>query len=164
MRCCQSMLCLLFRTLRFSVAFAAALLASAECPAQKNPELKVDPQLLQGLHWRSIGPAVFGDRVTDVPGFRAIRISSMSRTPLRAFLSPATGGSPSNPSSTIAIPCRSGRLQFLLAIRTLCMWERAKVPAATARRSATECTNQWMADGRGNTWVSSTQSASLALS
>jgi photosystem II stability/assembly factor-like uncharacterized protein len=68
MRCCQSMLCLLFRTLRFSVAFAAALLASAECPAQKNPELKVDPQLLQGLHWRSIGPAVFGGRVTEVSG------------------------------------------------------------------------------------------------
>jgi photosystem II stability/assembly factor-like uncharacterized protein len=59
---------LLFRALRFFVTFTAALLLSAECPAQKTPEVKIDPQLLQGLHWRAIGPAVFGGRVTDVSG------------------------------------------------------------------------------------------------
>ncbi|HXW56017.1 MAG TPA: hypothetical protein VEJ67_09730 [Candidatus Cybelea sp.] len=37
-------------------------------PAQNNARGKIDPQVFEGLRWRSIGPAVFGGRVTDVAG------------------------------------------------------------------------------------------------
>jgi len=33
-----------------------------------RPVVKVSPMLLTGLHWRSIGPAMFGGRVVDVAG------------------------------------------------------------------------------------------------
>ncbi|HUJ31029.1 MAG TPA: hypothetical protein VLY23_07090 [Candidatus Acidoferrum sp.] len=49
------------------MTFAAILLSSAVSSGQAL-ETKVDPRVLQGLHWRSIGPAVFGGRVTDVSG------------------------------------------------------------------------------------------------
>jgi hypothetical protein len=68
MACPRSIVLPLFRRVRFFLTCVAALLLCAECLAQKSSELKVDPQLLQGLHWRSIGPAVFGGRVTDVSG------------------------------------------------------------------------------------------------
>jgi photosystem II stability/assembly factor-like uncharacterized protein len=38
------------------------------CAAQMPPRLKVSPKLLAGLHWRSIGPTIFGGRVTSVIG------------------------------------------------------------------------------------------------
>ena len=68
MACSRSIVRPLFRKVRFFLICVAALLLCAECLAQRSSELKVDPQLLQGLRWRSIGPAVFGGRVTDVSG------------------------------------------------------------------------------------------------
>lgn len=59
---------ILVRAFRLAAATAAILLLSAECPAQSTPNQKVDPEMLQALRWRSIGPAVFGGRVTDVSG------------------------------------------------------------------------------------------------
>jgi len=50
------------------VVFLCTVIVSSICLANDNSTANVDPQLLQGLHWRSIGPAVFGGRVTDVAG------------------------------------------------------------------------------------------------
>jgi photosystem II stability/assembly factor-like uncharacterized protein len=50
---------------------AAALLvvgALGISAAQKTAGHGVDASLLEGLHWRSVGPAVFGGRVVDVAG------------------------------------------------------------------------------------------------
>ena len=53
---------------RFStVLFSFLLLGGAQSPL-KETGTKVDPHILQGLSWRSIGPSVFGGRVTDIVG------------------------------------------------------------------------------------------------
>lgn len=41
---------------------------AADQKTSRAPEQKVAPELLGGLVWRSIGPAVFGGRITDVAG------------------------------------------------------------------------------------------------
>src|SRR5215475_7614863 len=44
------------------------ILALALSAAAQTSDLRVAPQLLGGLQWRSIGPAMFGGRVADVAG------------------------------------------------------------------------------------------------
>jgi photosystem II stability/assembly factor-like uncharacterized protein len=56
-----------FRKSFLALLGAVAVLASVSS-AQNNAPRKIDPQLLKGFEWRSIGPAVFGGRVTDVAG------------------------------------------------------------------------------------------------
>ena len=48
----------------FLLLVGVASLAFAQKPAKHS----VDPAMLQGLHWRAVGPAVFGGRVVDVAG------------------------------------------------------------------------------------------------
>lgn len=49
------------------LAAAALAITVADMDAQMRPAT-ADPTLLEGLSWRSIGPAVFGGRVADVAG------------------------------------------------------------------------------------------------
>ncbi len=53
---------------RVAGGLAAFFALVALCFAQAPGQVKVSPDLLSGLHWRSIGPAVFGGRVTSVVG------------------------------------------------------------------------------------------------
>ncbi len=54
----------LFALFGFALAWAGSGNRGAKSPAPAQ----VPAKLLSGLHWRSIGPAVFGGRVTDVAG------------------------------------------------------------------------------------------------
>lgn len=58
----------LARSGRTSLAIPLLLLLVGVSAAQKSADRGVDPSVFQGLHWRSIGPAVFGGRVVDVEG------------------------------------------------------------------------------------------------
>ncbi|MFQ5790039.1 MAG: hypothetical protein ACE5JI_06115 [Acidobacteriota bacterium] len=53
---------------RFGVVFISIIFFVSAWPSPVRAAPAVDPKLLAGLPWRSIGPAVFGGRVTDVAG------------------------------------------------------------------------------------------------
>lgn len=55
-----------------TAVFLLVAVARGARKAARGPgnAIKVDASLLAGLHWRSIGPAVFGGRVVDVAGVR----------------------------------------------------------------------------------------------
>ncbi len=60
-----------FSRIRLAACFGSAVvLLSLACVSagQRTAGGKIDPQLLQGLHWRAVGPAIFGGRVVDVEG------------------------------------------------------------------------------------------------
>ncbi len=69
---------------RICAGLVALAFVSAGALAQKSTEVKVDPQTLQGLHWRSIGPAVFAGRVTDV--------ASVAGNPNIVYVAHSSGG------------------------------------------------------------------------
>ncbi len=58
---------------RLSLALSAAivgalLLVAGAGPVSAQPTVEVNEETLQGLDWRSVGPAQFGGRVADVAG------------------------------------------------------------------------------------------------
>ncbi|HWG59558.1 MAG TPA: hypothetical protein VN661_10985 [Candidatus Acidoferrales bacterium] len=70
--CVRSLLSASSRAPRWARFFAVVIAISCAgllwAAQNDSGPLKVDPSVLAGLHWRSIGPAVFGGRVVDVAG------------------------------------------------------------------------------------------------